>query len=477
LVAQAVLAIVVLMGLVAGVTFYFMYQGLDYGGGDPPPPPPTTAAKALKFAEQADEKVIRRIWDPPTQGEFEEGTNGHYDFWFENPQDVPVELGIAYKSCKCTVPSVCILSPEETQRYRTWSYGSAAAHVALAHQGMLPLLGQMQLDQEVTPGWSRARLDWQPLPVNDDQGVPVGPHFSGMLRIAWDGTKAQSGSQLLKVDIWMQAQEGTSAPRARQTIELPVFWVTPLQFVPPTLDAGELNPQQKRELLAVCWSSTRSWFPLHIEEKRGEPYFHCTCQPLTAEQRNAFAEGMRKKPAKEGEEPGPKPRVLYAYQVHITVQERVSETARMDMGPFGRKIVVAGPDSMVAEVPLSGTVRGEIQVGGEDDNGKIRLGQFKAKTGTQKTVRLTANRPGLQLEFHHLELEHKEEKSLPFLKLKGPTAVGSSAEVMQWELRVQVPPGGSPRLLENCAVVLKLVTPGGAYRFIRIPITGAAISQ
>jgi hypothetical protein len=462
LLGQAVLAIVVLMALVGGVTFYFMYQeGMDWGP-EPPPPPPPTEGKPLKFREEISDRVIRKNWDPPTQGEFEENTDGYYDFWFDNPHDVPIELGVGKKSCKCTVPSVCVLSPEEAQRYKMGFFQSAAAEFALSGQGFPPLLAQMKVEQVVPPA-----LNWQPLAESEEHGITVGPHQSGMVRVAWDGAKAQSGSQLLQLGIWSQPQENGPAPRTRQVIELPVFFSSPLQFLPQVLDVGDLDPQGTRELSGVCWSSTRAWFSLKAEEKRGEPFFHCTWTPLTERERDDLAESLRK-PAQKDQEAGPKPRVLYGYQIHVTVQERVSEGTRMDLGPFTRKVVVSGPGGLVAEVPMTGLVRGEIQVGGQDDNGRIKLGQFKARQGMKKTVRLTANRPGLKLRY-----ERMEPDNLAFLNVDGPREVGTGAAVTQWDLRVEMKPG-VPRLLEHCAVVLRMSSPESGDRLIRIPVTGAA---
>src|SRR5262249_42278862 len=121
-VSQIVLAIVAIVGLIAGITFVSQYR---VGGGSAPvaPPPPGGNRNELDF---------RETWlqyDKLTDGEVEQESKGYHDFWFQNANSVPLTLGLRSVSCTCSGVSVCLLSAEEGQRYRRWAPLAAASQV------------------------------------------------------------------------------------------------------------------------------------------------------------------------------------------------------------------------------------------------------------------------------------------------------------------------------------------------------------
>src|SRR4051794_35928862 len=102
---QWTIAIVVLAVMVFVVTFAMNYLGstTDSGGGGIKPEP--EPGGTLQFTETSF----------PPQGvalEREVHSTGHYDFWFTNPTDKPVTVGLEAKGCTCTSVEA-FLMPED----------------------------------------------------------------------------------------------------------------------------------------------------------------------------------------------------------------------------------------------------------------------------------------------------------------------------------------------------------------------------
>src|SRR5207247_584768 len=123
---QVVVPVAIVVCLVAGVTFVRQY----YAAPSPPPTPtpsPANPKTATGLPLQLPVTIVQ--WNPEYAGEFEANVPGHYDFWFENPKDVVVKLGVNRKNCKCSKAEVCIFTPEEGVNYKEW-HASALAAVA-----------------------------------------------------------------------------------------------------------------------------------------------------------------------------------------------------------------------------------------------------------------------------------------------------------------------------------------------------------
>src|SRR2546421_13038440 len=95
--SQTVVPLVVVVGLVFLIAFISQYKPSEPGVAPGPKlTKQTTGQQAsiehLKFPETT---VL-------TPMDIELGTQGHFEFWFQNPNSVPVEVGIQEKSCTCT---------------------------------------------------------------------------------------------------------------------------------------------------------------------------------------------------------------------------------------------------------------------------------------------------------------------------------------------------------------------------------------
>jgi hypothetical protein len=457
---QIGLAVVAVVAVIAGITFVSQYQ--DRPPERPPIPDDTGIVKVgipypLEFPVQMWE------WEPPSAGEFEIQTPGHHDYWFSNPHDVTVDLGIILKSCKCSSIYVCTLTPEEAKRFQAWSLGTAiyqmgfltkwGQDLATAQQGLWGSMDQANVDTQPSDGMRGVKLNWTRL-QNDRDGVSVPPKGSGLVRLIWDGKKEKVGDERLALQLW--SQPPTGGPRETVKLEFPLKFVQALQTSAVQVTLEDLGPKEETSREFECWSSTRAHFPLQVKEFRGDPCVQCSVQPMSDAEVRAFAiKG--------------KTRVLSGYRVRVSVKERISDSVQLDLGPFGRTINLdPGAVANVLPIKVTGVVRGDITVGAEEDNGRILLGSFPARNGFSKTITVTADVPGVELNLNDVRVE---PETLDYLKAslkKAPESAGGKA---RWKLQVSIPPGSPPgRLPEHSAIVLGI--PGNPPRHIRVPVSG-----
>jgi hypothetical protein len=426
---RIVLAVIAVVGLVAGMTFIMQYQvGIEEPQQQASPGQGRPDAKEvmLHFPDGT-----KKQWHPPSDGQFEQQTNGFYDFWFQNDNSVPVRMGLRSKSCKCTEVAVGVLPPGEAKQFRNAAGGKA---------GTPPTVD----------------LKVQPLEVSEVEGIVVEPEAGGIVRLAWEDKKEKTSedrTELLVVELWNQGVEG--GPKAVHRLELPVMFVPALRLDRPIANLDDLGMKEEKTAEFKCWSSTRPQFNLTAKAQTPDPCISCSCTPLTEQAQKALADERGS-------------RVLCGYTVQVTVHERLSDTVQMELGPFSRRILLTSdPGIEPTAVVVSGVVRGDVTVEGtEEDKGQISLGLFRAKDGITKRVRLTAQRPGMELKVDKVEGTHLLVKSLNKVP-SGPVSGRTS-----WELCVEVPPGSPAGRLERTAVLLAI--PGNPPRHLRIPVIGSA---
>jgi hypothetical protein len=458
LVGQIALALVAIVGVVAGVTYVSQYRitPRTEKSGPPPPPAPPGQEDVLKFA------APQWKWAGPTDGEVELRTTAYKDFWFENPRPVEVELGVTYVSCKCSGVSTCTLTEEKKKRYQSWAYAGAATETISGFGGFLnefAWIGVRELGLE---------MDWQDMKPEQRKSVLVPPSGGGLVRVAWKA-KSEKGNELLAVDLWSQAKLDTPTPRVDTRLEIGVRFVPVAQALPWLLveaaesskdpSIGDLDIREEKFKEWVCWSSVRAAFSLAVSESTNDPCFECTCTPLSAEECKSLSTRAQAMSIAI--------RALSGYRIRVTVHERLNDHAQMELGPFSRKILLkSDPDGEESFVRLTGMVRGDIAVGSESDEGRIRLKTFRAAAGTTKVVKVSARQPGIDLRFERIE-----PPAASFLRVKPLKAVGTSG--LHWDLCIEVPPGCPPgKIPDHTAVILTI--PGTQPRHVRIPVTGRA---
>lgn len=459
--SQIGLAVLAIVGLVGGITFLSQYRVGKSGerstventqGGNPGPTPPkrekSPPIPELRFP------LTEFDWEPASAGEFEILTHGHYDFWFENPNSVPIDVGLVSKSCKCSTLYLCVLTPEDAKRYPSWAPAAAAGEIGMIDTGILSSVTQLQLEKEVAPGLRKLPLTWTEMPVDDHKSTSIPAHGGGMVRVTWAGKKDKYGEERLAVTLWTQPHI-TPKPRTLVRLSLPVTWVPVLRVTPAKHDLGDFSPREEKTAEFMCWSSVRAGFPLSVREGAEDPCIHCSLTPMTDDEYRSLRQSV---PV----------RALHGYRVRVTVRERLSDTVQMELGPFTRRIELTSPGIAEAVAQVSGIIRGDVTVGAEDDKGKIRMGSFRSELGKSRTARLTALTPNLDLRVLRVEPAQADYLKVKYLRdVKPATADG----IKRWDLCVEVAPGSPPGALpEHCAVILQIQ--GAQPRQIRVPVTG-----
>ncbi len=457
-ISQVGLAMVAVVALVAGVTLLREYQA-----GEHPAPVAQPAAGdevSLAFAEPIVD------WSPPSSGWVERYQPGSHDFWFQNPNSVPVAVGLMSKSCKCAEVSICSFTAEQLERYRKGLFTLAAQHVAAIPQAPFAFLIPVLPGPGLSPFLSQVHVEWKVLeaPRNPIQevnwsSVPIEARASGIVRVTWTGGEDKRGPLRLAMMLWAQAKVNGPSPRTPIRLELPLNFVPPLLTLGKSIDIGDLGLREERKINFACWSATRGSFSLQAHEQSNDPCITCTCTPLTADERQALASVS-------------KGRVLAGYYVRVIVRERISESKQMELGSFSRRIVLTSDADVGDEaVELKGVIRGEIAVGAEEDKGQIHLGSFRARNGISKTVSVRTERADLTLRQEEIRVV---PESLDYIKVRlEKEPVASAGSRPGWMLHVRIPPGSpSGKLPEHSAILLKI--PGDPPRTVRIPITGTA---
>src|SRR5262249_24896951 len=154
-----------------------------------------------------------------------------YDFYFQNKNDVPIELTLESKSCKCARVEMTTLTSEEDQEFKNLPRYEAAQLLAPA---INPLTGMAM-------NWMFAKrlgfvLNGERWKTVEDYrtGTPlvVPPQSTGFVRVGWDGKV--KGNQWLKAALLTNAK-GSDA-RATATLEVAVFFTPTLTLNSSTLD-------------------------------------------------------------------------------------------------------------------------------------------------------------------------------------------------------------------------------------------------
>jgi hypothetical protein len=450
------------------VTFISQYQTDEISPSGPASPGADGASS--QFPHDLWFPITQKQWEPASEGEFERRVPGHYDFWFENRNSIPVELGVKSKSCKCAELAFCILTPAESKLYQRWVNFAAADKTVAGCRGLLGSLCQIAMHEEKIPQMMGVELKWLEKPPDTEKGVYVArdgsppmlvaPGGAGILRLNWGGPKALSTAERLTVRIWTQSPEDKKQQRSETTVELPLSFVPSVRAFPTEHKLDEFRRGDIKTLAFFCWSSIDGWFPLQVRESSGDPCITCAWERLPYQECLRLAATV----------PEGRVRALCAYMVTVTVHERLSETVQMPIGPFIRRLIVSGhAGSEETPVLVSGTVQGEVIVGAEDDQGRINLGSYAARTGSRKIVHLTTLGSASDLTFDRVEPPTLDYLKVKYFKKTG----GASAGQTRWELCVEVPPGSPPGALPHqCAIYLK--TPGKSSRDICIPVSGVA---
>jgi hypothetical protein len=444
-------ALVLLVLIVAGIAWVVQYLP---GRGKKVPPPPPTEDYLLGFPrpiadwrQKIDPKAKQKDFDKdnidPDMIEMikfaEPGSDGHYDFLFKCDSKGEVDLVEVHASCDCASVKACLLPADELERLN---------NEQMSHPGV-------PLPYAKEPNWVAVPKDTDK--GTKGEGLRIKPGEGGALRITWH-TKDAPGSDLrLGVRVLIQPPHDREHRRFVDLL-VPAKIVPPLLTTESRLVVGPLTSGKSAKASFYIWSATRNSLEPTIYADPPDPLFQFTIKQLSKEDAAGLQRSLQTKqiPA----------RILCAYSVEVTVHEN-KDGKFLDQGVFYRKFPFAIEGKFDANAPLwgpeiVGKVIGNIQVGGEDDKGRIRFEPFSAREEAIKEVYLSTD-PNMELATVE---RHPDQPS--YLKIE-LTRGEKGSERASWNLKVTVPPGkASPGAFEERhAVVLRI---GNTGQFLRIPL-------
>ena len=447
---QTVLLLLGVVALIFGVTFASMYVGK--ANRSTPQVKKQAAGKDLRdlqfefprypYGEDANDMR----WQIVT----EYGKRGSHDFWFVNPNDEELRVGLARKSCECSDVRVLVASEGwgsflVAPRYT--EIGLAGQHLlstALAITGRLSAAARQQMLDGATD-----------LGELGSEGVSVPPRRLGVVRLSWEAKRKGAGgtqAEALLLEVWSQDARRTPAKLA-----VGMFLVDGIRLDVADLNVGVLRSNDTVRRVIRFWSNSRDDFDLEVTST-GAPFIVCgPREPLTEQDREELLKRLG----------GP---IRSGYRYPVLVRERADNGSHFDTGRFTHRLTFKPREyvnlSAPLEVPVNGFVRGDVVLAGADQ--AIVLPPFLVRDGASAKATLYTERRGLSL---------KVDRKPDFLTatLSEPKEEGRRTT---WTLSVEIGPnkvsGSFPRndpWLRDTAIYLKVE---GADRRLRIPVSGTA---
>src|SRR5262245_15273170 len=223
---QIVLALVAIVGLVAGVTYLSHYRVAPPPSTTPLPPPPPPTSHQLNFP------ITAWAWETGTAGEFEMQTKASETFWFDNPNPVDFDLGVNSVSCKCSGLSFCIFDAEQKKCYQRWANTSAAAELAAGFAGPLSQISQINADQTAASKLNKVNLNWDEAKPKEDKSRRVPAGGGGLVKIGWTAKPGKVGEERIVAALWSQPKVETPTPRQDTNLEITVRLVPVVRVLP-----------------------------------------------------------------------------------------------------------------------------------------------------------------------------------------------------------------------------------------------------
>ena len=459
--SQWILAAFVMAGIISITTVAMSYLG---GRREPTVDPAIRSLQEIVFYE--------RIALPFGILEREERTRGHVDYWFYNPHEGTVQVGLQRKSCKCGSVELFVL-PEDRRPWVAQTAGAACGVGCFGPMNAVALsvsaLHHIQNGVEGTELLSKA----------EKAAVPAGQ--LGWARIGWSD---RTGKQNLEATLWYD----DPAAGKTGTLNLALFFHEPFR-VRSNLALGvfkEAALEKGVSASVLVWSSTRPSIRLEAEADKTrnsastDPFIVGKPVPLTPDEYRALNRANNEGTPSLSEDT--RGSILCAYRIPITLQAMAPDgKTPFDIGPFSRRVIISSPDTNVEpkSVVVTGRVRGIVEIGEEADGGRINFNDFPSSRGKVESVNLVCYDEKVELAFDR-------ERTSRFLDAELiPVSPPPAGVLAAWTLRAKVLPlqagGAFPRpkdpLYEDSAIYLKIASPGEPRkppRSVRIPVTGRA---
>ncbi len=456
---QIVLPLAALAGLVFGVTWIVNYSAKGPDGN-------VSEKKAgqthglLQFntivGRNDPDVVSLKYW----RNQFEPGEDGHFDFWFRNPNDKPVQIAFATASCKCAGSQLGQIAPSTWDNYiRTSSLCSwPGGH------GMLLLAAIANAELASRIEWKQLSRDGKLLEEGTVAAASASEPGMGIIRVEW---KAKPPEGSTKISANFQAH-AAGIPKKEISLETDFIVAPPFDVVAPSsggrsIRLGEIGPQSVVERDFFVWSRTRPSLSLDISSPDLTASRDCVVWSAPIPLNSSELELL-------GQQLGTKPKC--AYRVSIVVRERVEvqdqgpkSSQQLDLGPLLFTLKVRVDDSKGVQMPVQGIVRGEVRIRDASSGDRIDFGSFRSSESRSSQVTLVSNRADFEMELD-------STATAPAYLQTTLTSEGEKDGQRQWILRVTIPAGKLSGSLQNSFIILK--AKGDTSRRIRIPVKATA---
>jgi hypothetical protein len=495
-VLKVAVPLVVLVGVVFGITYITMYAPKKAEtdpdapatpgapSADEPPlrfftsirrwdPPrleggyrelPLLAPSALKSeAETAGQAFPYSLQDRTFQGVYEPSAeiDRTTQFWFENRNPKGVTLELKRVGCtSCTSGRLAVVPPELTRELLQYTAVGAlpTGPVGVLKFGLIPAaakLEKVKWDQRSFENYYREPVVFKLPAAADADGWS--PQW-GVLELRYHAMKDWSDKPL-SADFAAQVEGSPDFALAQFGIFFHI--AAPCAASPATIDAGRFEAGS---------GERRFEFVVHSATRGPDSEFGDLERPSYKIEGPAgydpapFVEVLDDKTVRVPEAELPDlqnslhQRVRSAYKFTVAVRPKVGER-RMDIGRFERTIALTA-GGVTQQVKVTAVVRGPVWLDG--DRNEVTLPGFGRRGLTKSPIDLSTERPGLELA---LLKDECSPKKLAYELQKQPDRGGQG----HYKLFVTVPPGTFGTLRGEVVLEVKGPNP----QKMRIPVTGS----
>ncbi|QVL33147.1 hypothetical protein KIH39_04310 [Telmatocola sphagniphila] len=462
---QIVLPIVILAGLVFGITFLTNYTSTESEvESDKKNSQKLAKAPPLKFFTlRADAKAdapYTKFW----QSTVEIGSHGNFDFWCQNRHPEPIVATVPTVSCtQCVVAELGVVDPKAWLDFQM-------------NQSMTGFMGIGGLVWNLIGTEAlRAGITWSPL--NKEGKITTatippmkdGVYQQAIVRISWLG-KGDPKSQLVTADLNAQLPNMTAIPtRLEASVDVvPSFAIMVVGSPENDIRLGEMTEGTTISRDLIVFSATRPDVDVTIKvsgNHQTENFVWTPLERLPASENETLGQSFTKLIGKPLH-------IKCAYKTKFTVYESKEVMkdgklvkSQLDLGPLERRLTFnQGTEAL--SLPIHGLVRGDITIiGGPKDIDKIDMGtSFPSNQARLREVTVMSNLPNLELELL------TDLTVPPFLDVN-LTPLPPKDGKPQWSLKVLIPANKLYGALPgNSSIILQ--SKDASRRRIRIPITG-----